>query len=169
MSLYSELDRLSKENLRLFKRAQRETFGVMTHIYERIKKVMEVPEGSIEWLPLKPAAEPMAFPEQEKIWKHRMYLHEDGRFESVFALALSGLTVNFSIFLQRLDKSHYQVWLTEEITDTLMDDVVEVDELIRKLATELGEDVADYYGNMLTGKPHRVGLGFAPPKNYSDS
>jgi hypothetical protein len=168
MSLYSELDRLSKENLRAFKRAQRETFAVMTHIYERIKKVMEVPEGSIEWLPLKPASEPMGFPEQERIWKHRLYLHEDGRFESVFALALSGLTVNFSIFLQRLAKSHYQVWLTEEITDTIMDEYEGVDELIQKLADELGEDVADYYGNMLTGKPHKVGLGFAPPKNMVD-
>jgi hypothetical protein len=168
MSLYSMLDRLSKENLRAFRRAQKETFAVMNHLYEKIKQVMEIPVGSIEWLPFKPTGTPVELREQERLWKHRMYLHDDGRFESAFALALSGLTVQFSIYLQRLGKSEYQVWLTEEITDTITTEYVGVDALIQELARELGEDVADYYVNILQGKPHKIGLGFAPPKNIED-
>lgn len=168
MSLYSDLDRLSKENLRAFRRAQKETFAVMNHFYERIKVVMEIPEGSIEWLPFKQTTEPVDLREQDRLWKHRMYLHDDGRFESAFTLALSGLTIQFSIYIQRFARTEYQVWLTEEITDTITTDYVGMDELIHKLTKELEEDVGDYYINMLQGRPHKVGLGFAPPKNLAD-
>lgn len=168
MSLYSKLDRLSKESLRAFRRAQRESFAVMSYLYEQIKNVMEVPEGSIEWLPLKLENGAADIRVQERLWKHRLYLHDDGRFESAFALALSGLTVQFSIHLQRLSRSQYQVWLTDDITDTITTEYEGVEELIKKLAEELGEDVSDYYVNILEGKPHRVGLGFAPPRNFGD-